>query len=103
MEKLIIEIGTQPSDIVVREGDKILGSILSLKLEADVAKIPPILHVELPDENHVSEEARPGVAQTIEAIQRHGGQVSFIGPPVIESNPEEQTQAESKLRNMIDS
>jgi len=93
---LIIEVH-DTRNIVVLDGDKPLGCIQSVKFEAAADEIPPILEVEVPSVTEsMSEEVKDSIANTIEAIQRHGGQVIFRDPSGFEMNTDGQEQVEAE-------
>jgi hypothetical protein len=93
---LIIEIH-DPRNIVILDGVQQLGCISALKFEAAIDKIPPILEVEVPNVmDEMSQDLKDSIATTIEAVQRHGGQVVFRSPSEFEMDTDEQEQSQAE-------
>lgn len=88
-------------NIVVLDGARPLSCIQSIKFEVAADQIPPILEVEVPSVmESMSEELKGSIETTIEAVQRHGGLVTFRDPSGFEmdTNGQEQVEAEKTLR-----
>jgi hypothetical protein len=93
-----------PRNITVYEGDQQLGSVIELKLHAAVDKIPPIFEVSVMEiVPEMSDVMKLSIKRTMEVAKRCGAQIKIrpISECEMETNPEEQTQAEQSLKEQL--
>lgn len=93
-----------PRNIAVYEGENQLGGVQELKLHVATDKIPPIFEVTVLEiVPEMSDSVRLDIETTTEVARRCGAQVRVmpLAECVMESNPEEQAQAEQSLQEQL--
>lgn len=93
-----------PRNIAVYDGEVQLGGIQELKLHAATDKIPPIFEITVFEVvPEMSEGMRLSIEHTTEVARRVGAQLHVrpVTEGVMESNPEEQAQAERALQEQL--
>lgn len=90
--------------MLVTEGFKPLGFMQSLELSASVDSIPPKLTVVVPEVNdQMTPESKKGIQESVAAITRHGGTVTYKPSKdhVLAQDAKEQGEAEGTLKQML--
>lgn len=102
---LCIEI-RDPRNITVLVDGIPIGSITELKLHAASDKIPPVFEITFPEiPPNMDDTVKEAIGRSVEAVRKSGcgAQIHYkrMVEFQLESNPEEQTQAEKSLQEQL--